>query len=289
MTLRPKTIQLFLPTGKPQGVKLVHVTSRIPIAIYFSRLDFADACNRSELIKSGIYFLFGDNDDRRTPVYVGESENCIERLKNHNSSKEFWQSAVVIVSRTDEPFTKCQIKYLEWFCCKEIQRVGRGKLINTRPPSCEPFISEPVKADMMEIFDTVSLLLSMLDYPIFDELAKQDSLILYCERRKAKAFGKLIEEGFLVLAGSEAPISTTPSFGTTLKALRDRLLRDKIISLCGNQFIFQEDHLFSSPSQAAAIIIGSSANGWLEWKDEKGKSLDELLRKKFENQSPNLC
>lgn len=114
MKRHPKTIQLYLPNGKPQGVKLVHVTSRIPIAIYFPRLEFSEACKRSELFKSGVYFLFGDDEDRRTPVYVGESENCYERLKNHHSSKEFWQSAVVIVSRTDEPFTKCQIRYLEW-------------------------------------------------------------------------------------------------------------------------------------------------------------------------------
>ena len=43
-------------------------------------------------------------------------------------------------------------------------------------------------------------------------------------------------------------------------------------------YIFTRDHLFSSPSMAALAVMGRSANGWLEWKDASGKTLDELKR-----------
>jgi hypothetical protein len=43
-------------------------------------------------------------------------------------------------------------------------------------------------------------------------------------------------------------------------------------------YVFTRDHLFSSPSMAALAVMGRSANGWLEWKDAGGKTLDELKR-----------
>ncbi len=36
---------------------------------------------------------------------------------------------------------------------------------------------------------------------------------------------------------------------------------------------------FSSPSTAASVVLGRSANGWTEWKDQYGKTLDEIIRK----------
>ena len=39
------------------------------------------------------------------------------------------------------------------------------------------------------------------------------------------------------------------------------------------------DKTFSTPSAAADFCIGRAANGWLEWKDKDGKTLDELYRK----------
>ena len=36
------------------------------------------------------------------------------------------------------------------------------------------------------------------------------------------------------------------------------------------------DHLFSSPSAAAAVIMGRSANGLVEWKDLAGRDLKSI-------------
>ena len=40
--------------------------------------------------------------------------------------------------------------------------------------------------------------------------------------------------------------------------------------------ILQEDQLFSSPSYAAAFVLGMAANGRTEWKNDKGITLKEL-------------
>ena len=47
---------------------------------------------------------------------------------------------------------------------------------------------------------------------------------------------------------------------------------------CNGEYVFTQDFLFSSPSTAAALVLGRSANGWLEWKDQNGKTLNEIYR-----------
>jgi hypothetical protein len=46
----------------------------------------------------------------------------------------------------------------------------------------------------------------------------------------------------------------------------------------GDKVIFEKDHLFSSPSMAAIALMGRNANGWTEWRDKNGNSLDKLKR-----------
>jgi len=36
------------------------------------------------------------------------------------------------------------------------------------------------------------------------------------------------------------------------------------------------DYLFSSPSSAAAVVLGRNANGLMEWKDNQGKELKAI-------------
>jgi hypothetical protein len=38
------------------------------------------------------------------------------------------------------------------------------------------------------------------------------------------------------------------------------------------------DYLLSSPSMAAVALQARSANGWIEWKNPQGKTLDEAKR-----------
>jgi hypothetical protein len=42
---------------------------------------------------------------------------------------------------------------------------------------------------------------------------------------------------------------------------------------------FTQDFVFSSPSTAAAVVLGRSANGRVEWKDAAGTTLRERQEK----------
>jgi len=46
----------------------------------------------------------------------------------------------------------------------------------------------------------------------------------------------------------------------------------------GSILTFKENHIFNSPSAAAAAVLARKANGWTEWKDQSGNTLDQLKR-----------
>jgi hypothetical protein len=59
---------------------------------------------------------------------------------------------------------------------------------------------------------------------------------------------------------------------------RKSMLDAGIIEEINGVYIFQQDYLFPSPSNAAATVLGASANGWNEWKDAGGRTLSEIHR-----------
>jgi hypothetical protein len=61
-----------------------------------------------------------------------------------------------------------------------------------------------------------------------------------------------------------------------MSTLRKDLLEQGVISVSGNVFGFNEDYVFNSPSTAAGVIQGRTANGRRDWKNKDGKELREL-------------
>jgi Domain of unknown function (DUF4357) len=49
-----------------------------------------------------------------------------------------------------------------------------------------------------------------------------------------------------------------------------------VLALGGGLYEFSQDYSFSSPSTAAAVVLGRSANGRVEWKAVDGRTLKEI-------------
>lgn len=56
------------------------------------------------------------------------------------------------------------------------------------------------------------------------------------------------------------------------------MLRDGVMRRDGGSLVLTTDHRFSTPGQAAAVLLGRSANGWAEWRDSEGRTLSEATR-----------
>jgi len=274
-----KTIQIYLADGNPRGIKIAEVTSRTIQAILIPRSEIEQSLKRNELENVGVYFLIGiDESDGKSILYIGEAEDCKQRLKQHNRSKDFWNYALIIISKT-QFFTKSHVKFLEWFCYDTAKKNNRYKIDNSSIPT-KPYIPESIQSDLMDNFDTIKLLVSALGYPIFDQIAKSNKQnIIICKGKDAVAKGEYTEEGLAVFKGSICNLNETKTAGPWVIGMRTKLINTGVLKEKNETLILMEDHLFSSPSAAAAVVLGRRANGWTEWKYENGKTLDEVKRK----------
>ena len=271
-----KTIQIYLPDGNPRGVKIAEITSRTVQAILIPRSVLDEASKRPELDNVGVYLLFGSSDSKPL-VYIGEAENCLSRLKQHNKSKDFWTYAVAFVSKTHF-FTKTHIKFLEWLSCKQAIKANRYTLENGNTPN-KPHLSESVEADLYDNFETIQILASTLGYPVFDLIKKPTNKeVIECKGKSAHAEGEYTEDGLVVFSGSTCNLKETATAGSTIIRIRRELVEEGILIESNEVYKFTVDHIFSSPSTAAGVILARSANGWQEWKYKDGRTLDEVKR-----------
>ncbi len=109
--------------------------------------------------------------------------------------------------------------------------------------------------------------------------SKSDSVNLFCQGKGATAKGIYYNDGRMkVLKDSTAVIENSPTFiKHNYKKIKDALIANNLLKIKGKYFVFVKDHEFDSPSAAAAVILGRSASGPEEWKDETGKTLKEIV------------
>lgn len=92
---------------------------------------------------------------------------------------------------------------------------------------------------------------------------------------------KLLYPGdkFDVLEGSEINMSKAVNI-PKYNAQREELLAKGDIAFENGKHILKVTLTFNTPSGASDFVLGGSTNGWVEWKNAEGKTLDELYRRK---------
>jgi len=278
--MRPQTIQIFLPDGQPTSIREAEITNRLVKAILFPRNKIQEVSKREMTHYTGVYFLFGNTLDGVKPmVYIGEGENCFKRIQSHNRKKDFWTHCIIVTTKTDE-YTKTDGKFLEHYCLQKAEEVGRYKTDNDTG-SKKPSIPESREYDLLDNFETLKILLATLGYPIFEQ--KRESSItkelFYCKGKNSNAEGELTDDGFVVYKGSTANSNETSKIGPWIRQLRSKLMDGGILTQNQSEIQFSADHIFNSPSAAAATVLGRNANGWKTWKNKNGITLDQLKRK----------
>lgn len=275
--LRRNTIRQFLIVGKTDGRWISELSNWTGKAYKIPRTYINQCSDRKDLSNTGVYFLFGRNDETDAEqVFIGEAENILNRLKQHLSEKDFWTECVVFISK-DNNLNKAHIKYLEnhiYILAKESKRY---EVINSNVPT-EASISEMDRAEMDEFIDNMRLILGVLGHKILEpsvtrENCRNTALFTLQDRSGIRASGKPVSEGFLILKGSKIAENVTSSLSKSVMDKR-QLLFDK--GIVDGNFIFTQDWTFTSPSLAAAIVVGYSINGRNAWKNKNGVSLKEI-------------
>jgi hypothetical protein len=80
----------------------------------------------------------------------------------------------------------------------------------------------------------------------------------------------------VVRADSQAVKEEVPSIHGYLRELRRALVAQGVLKDAGTVYRLSQDYTFNSPSTAAGVLLGRSANGRVEWKDAQGRTLKEI-------------
>lgn len=275
--MRGKTIRQFLIDGQADGRWVSELSNWTGKAYKIPRTYINQCTDRDDLGNTGVYFLFGRNDETdEEQVYIGEAENIFNRLKQHLAEKDFWTECIVFISK-DNNLNKAHIKYLEnhlYILAKESKRY---EIVNSNVPT-EASISEMDRAEMDEFIDNMRLILGVLGHKVLEPSvnnrnARNVSSFTLQERSGIKASGKPVSEGFAVLKGSRITENVASSLPKSVIDKRQLLLDKGIVD---ENLTFTQDWIFTSPTLAAEIVVGYSINGRSAWKNKNGVSLKEI-------------
>ena len=280
---RPTSIRIFLADGVPDGLRVVEKSNWTGRAVVASRSQVARAFERTELAQPGVYVLTGVNDDGAPRLYVGEADILRDRLKTHVGGRDFWTRFVAFTS-TNEGLNKAHVRYLESKLVALAKAANQWGIENSTIPAVPP-LSEADKADAEWFLQEMLVIFPLLGIDAFEEAASQarsearadeESTTLRLKERGAEATGREVGDGFVVFKGSRARLDEVPSILDWLRNLRQQLLERGVLAQEGNAYVFTQDFRFNSPSTAAGVLVGGSANGRRAWKDERGRSLRQL-------------
>lgn len=287
---RPTSIRIFLADGVPEGLRIVEKSNWTGRAVVASRAQIDRALVRDELAQPGVYVLTGASDDGAPRLYVGEADALRERIRQHVAGKEFW-TRLVAFSSSNEGLNKAHVRYLEARLVGLARAANQWELENGTEPAPPP-LSEPDRADAEWFLAEMLVIFPLLGIDAFEAASSQartpvpgqehESSDLILRERGAEARGREVADGFVVLQGSRARASETNSIHDYMRDLRKQLLERSVLVAEGDHLVFTQDFRFASPSTAAGVVVGGSANGRLAWKDGRGRTLKELQQARTE-------
>lgn len=274
------TIKLFLPRGDAKSLRTAEISNWTGKAIAAPRTELDALLAREELDKAGVYILTGSDPRTNLPqAYIGEAEVIRERLRQHRA-REFWVSAVVFVSK-DENLTKAHVRYLESRLLAEASEARRFTLEQNQAGGAK--LPESDREDMEVFLSRIRQLLPVLGSDLLVPLVQAaektaPGLVLFCRIKDAEARGQRTADGFVVFEGSTAVQAERPSAANYpwVIARRKQLIADGTLIAKNGVLAFTRDTEFASPSAAAVVIHGGSANGLIAWKAQDGRELKDL-------------
>ncbi len=278
MSGQPKhgfSIRIFLPHGTPDGLRVVEKSNWTGRAIVCPRSQFPEAKARAEFGRTAVYVLRGPSESGDLPtIYVGEGDPARPRLESHYAAKDFWTSLILFTSK-DDNLNKAHVQYLEARLVALAKQAKRCILDNANFPQL-PSLSEPDLAEIEGFLEEMLLIYPVLGITAFERPQPPPARLLYVRSKGILARGYDAPQGFVVLAGSQAVRDPVPSIPTHALELRKSLTEREILLSDGELLKLAQDYTFDSPSTAADVVLGRSANGRTEWKDDSGVTLKEI-------------
>lgn len=310
--MRPFSIRIFVPSGDPEGVRIVSRDDWPGKAIVFPRELLGEVKGRLEYRQPGVYLLAGGKK-----LYIGEGDPVGKRLDDHFREKTFWKKAVFFTAEGGR-LNKAHVQHLESRLVALAGAAGLAELDNGNQP-LTPALSEEEYASAENFLREILLMLPLLGFWHFDDDREEEAEAEIQEETErqtvARQGGKranfysalprglsfrfhsstgmeatleLVEGGVLVKANSEAVLEARQHFeihAASYAAKRRELIESGILLPGKDRYRFSEDQFFSSASAAASVIAGQNHNAD-HWISDDKTNLGDLLREARAKQAP---
>lgn len=288
---KSKNFNLFLMDGDVTGRIKCTLSNWTGLAYKVPR-SYLDKCkNRQDLKQSGVYFLFGKNDDDEDEVYIGQAgirkngEGVLFRVMEHLKDSNYF-SDVIMLTTQNNSFGPTEISYLENRFTNLAKDIDRFKVRNSNDPN-PGNVTEEKESELEDFVEYSKMVLGVLGYKIFVPLIKSvpnaelepiEETMFYLKRMTQKS-NKTIEaqckrtsEGFVVLKGSMIDEIDSKNIPKSIKEKRKICMENQ--EIIDGKLI--KNYLFNSPSYAASFVLGMTTNGRTDWKTSSGLTLKDL-------------
>jgi hypothetical protein len=272
-----KTIQIYLPDGNPKGVKKISITTDKIEIIQVPRAKLSE--NSKLLDFNGVYILVDSLKQEKPEIYIGKGK-VKNRTYSHDSKKDFWNTVFAIRLKDENGFNDAHNSYLEYYFVKRAKDLGLAVMHENRQEPQRPDLAEEILSDLENYIQTIEILFAALGLKCFQLVensnTKKKDILRCSDRRGNFGEGEYTEEGLLLYKGAVCKLELHK--GTERIPMRDEMICSGQLKEENGHYILQENKLFSSVSSAASIILARRANGWSEWKNKRGKTLNDLVR-----------
>ena len=174
--MEPYSIEIFVPDGDPEGLRIVSLKNWTGVGCVFPRHVWKDVRQREEFNQAGIYILSGYMEDEQSDIpgaseipvlYIGQTDVLRNRLNQHERSKDFWDRCIMFVS-SNNFLNRAHVTWLEWALYQRAKSLNQCKLENSQEPQ-EPTLSPADKADMNAFLRQIYLILPIVNVRVFEE------------------------------------------------------------------------------------------------------------------------
>ena len=230
------------------------------------------------LHQHGFYILLGKEISGRDMAYIGKTQDFTERVLDHKVKKEFWDTALVFVSKSNEIFDS-EILYLEYLGYKAATEANNYVIENTHEVKKNKL--SPDKQNEMELFfEDIKFLTRFYGCKVFDEPEEpieEDVRFEFKLRKPQSGISATLHfyhlsQRYIIKAESKIAIEST-SCSKSMKEFRKSVMENKKLSKReGNHYVLLKDieltDITRSPSGAASFCTGTSVQGTEAWVDE---------------------
>lgn len=272
-----KKLEIIYHNGQPDGIRSIRRHLSTMTTYVIPRPLLSEAKKITGINRHGIYYLINENDENKiAQIYIGQTRNGVLRLDDHNRSKDFWNKAIMFLA-DNKTFSLDMISGLEEYAIMKAHESNRYKVENSVKPKYE--IDEYDLPSIEEVYEEIQFIMATQGYKMDNaKMSMNEADIFQTSRKGIIARGVYGGDKFQVLEGSEINLEKPVHLEKYNRQRKELYEKGDIVNQ-GDKYILMVTLEFNTPSGASDFVLGGSTNGWAEWKNKDGKTLDEVYRR----------